>query len=89
MVRTLLSQARIAVTKNGVVRLSSPPELDLGRLETGKKITDEEILKLLDQPLARSTGSKNKNKKKKKKKVLSTKPTVSADEDDEESSEDE
>jgi topoisomerase IA-like protein len=40
--------------------------LDLSKHQTDKKITDEEILKLLEQPLARPTGAKNKNKKKKK-----------------------
>ena len=41
--------------------------MDLSKFKTDKKIEDEEILKILEQPLARSTGSKGKNKKKKKK----------------------
>lgn len=40
--------------------------MDLSKYRTDRKITDEEILKILEQPLARSTGSKGKNKKKKK-----------------------
>jgi topoisomerase IA-like protein len=39
--------------------------LDLSKHQTDNKITDEEILKLLEQPLARPTGAKNKKKKKK------------------------
>jgi hypothetical protein len=54
---------RIAVTKNGITRLSAPPTPDLTKFKTDKKITDEEILKILEQPLAKE--SKNKNKKKK------------------------
>ena len=56
-----------AITKNGIVRLSAPPGPNLEQYKTEKKITDEEILKILDQPVARSTGAKGKNKKKKKK----------------------
>ena len=36
-------------------------------MKSSKKITDEEVLKILEQPVARSTGAKSKNKKKKKK----------------------
>ena len=57
----------IALTKNGLTRLSAPPSLDPTKVKTDKKITDEEILKILEQPVARSTGAKSKNKKKKKK----------------------
>lgn len=42
----------------------SPP---LDKLKSDKKITDEEILKILEQPIAKATGAKSKNKKKKKK----------------------
>ncbi|QKX57894.1 uncharacterized protein TRUGW13939_05014 [Talaromyces rugulosus] len=56
----------IAITKNGLTRLAAPPAPDLTKFKTDKKIEDEEILKILEQPLARSTGSKGKNKKKKK-----------------------
>ena len=36
-------------------------------MKSSKKITDEEVLKILEQPVARSTGAKSKNKKKKNK----------------------
>jgi len=39
--------------------------LDLSKFKTDKKIEDEEVLKILEQPLSRNTG-KSKNKKKKK-----------------------
>lgn len=55
----------VAITKNGLTRLSTPPTPNLEQFKTDKKITDEEILKILEQPLAKNTGSKNKNKKKK------------------------
>ena len=70
------------ITKNGLTRLSAPPSPDLSKYKTDKKISDKEVLRILEQPLARSTGAKGKNKKKKK---PSAKKAV--DEDDEESSE--
>ena len=74
-----------AITKNGIIRLSAPPGPNLEQLKSDKKITDEEILKVLEQPVARSTGAKGKNKKKKKKK--SVKKTT--EEEDEDSSDEE
>jgi len=56
----------------------------LDKVKSDKKIIDEEILKILEQPLAKSTGAKSKNKKKKK----PAKKAVTEDEDDEDSSED-
>lgn len=38
----------------------------MSKFKSDKKITDEEVLKILEQPLSRNTGKKNKNKKKKK-----------------------
>ncbi|KAK0622901.1 peptidase M24, structural domain-containing protein [Immersiella caudata] len=55
----------VAVTKNGINKLGAPPALDLSKYKSDKKIEDEEVLKFLEQPLARNTG-KSKNKKKKK-----------------------
>jgi hypothetical protein len=52
-------------------------------LKSDNKITDEEILQILEKPLSKSTGSKSKNKKKKKK------PAKKAASDEEESSSDE
>ncbi|KAL6717121.1 hypothetical protein ACLMJK_005036 [Lecanora helva] len=72
----------IAITKNGLVRLAAPPAPDESKYKTDKKITDEEVLKILEQPTARSTGAKGKNKKKKKK------PTKKAAEEEEEDSSD-
>lgn len=73
-----------AITKNGIVRLSAPPGPNLEDYKSEKKITDDEILKILDQPVARSTGAKGKNKKKKKKS-----PKKAAEEEDEDSSDEE
>ncbi len=55
--------------------------MDLSKFKTDKKIEDEEILKILAQPLARNTGKNKKNKKKKK--------TAKKADDDEEESDDE
>ncbi|KAG8531579.1 uncharacterized protein KY384_003209 [Bacidia gigantensis] len=49
---------------------------DKEKYKSGKKITDPEILKLLDQPISKPTSGKSKNKKKKKK------PAKKADEND-------
>ena len=54
------------------------------RYKSDKKITDEQILKILEQPTAKSTGAKGKNKKKKKKPAKK-----STEEEEEGSSEDE
>lgn len=63
MIANLLS---VAITKNGLTKLATPNPIDLEQFKSDKKIEDEEILKILEQPLARSTGNKkNKNKKKK------------------------
>ena len=54
-----------AITKNGLTKLTAPT-VDLSKYQTDKKIEDEEILKILERPLSKSTGSKkNKNNKKK------------------------
>ena len=74
----------LVITKNGLIRLTSPPPPDPEKYKTDKKITDPEILEILEQPLSKSTGSKNKNKKKKKKPAKRA-----ADEDDEDSSSEE
>lgn len=74
-----------AITKNGITKLGGPPALDLSKVKSDKKIEDEEILKILAQPLARNTG-KSKNKKKKKKPA---KKAAKEDEDDEEEESDE
>lgn len=61
-----LANRSTAITKNGIQRLTAPGSPDLSQFKTDKKIEDEEILKILERPLARSTGNKsNKNNKKK------------------------
>jgi curved DNA binding protein len=76
----------IAITKNGVTKLGAPPALDLDKFKSDKKITDEEILEILAQPLARNTGKKNKKKKKKPAKKAAA---GDDDDDDEDDSDDE
>lgn len=70
----------LAITKNGVIRLCAPPALDTSKYQTEKNITDEEILRILQQPVA---SAKSKNKKKKKKPV---KKVIEEEEEEEESS---
>lgn len=78
-----------AVTKNGITRLAAPPPLDLEAVKSDKKIEDEEILKILEQPISKSTGAKNKNKKKKKKPAKKAAAAAEDDDDDDDSSDDE
>ncbi|KAL2819236.1 peptidase M24, structural domain-containing protein [Aspergillus granulosus] len=60
----------IAITKNGITKLAAPATPDFTKIKSDKKIEDEEILKILDLPLSKSSGSKkNKNNKKKAKKA--------------------
>ncbi|KAG0647493.1 Curved DNA-binding [Hyphodiscus hymeniophilus] len=73
----------IAITKNGIQKLAAPPAPDLSKFKTDKKITDEEILKILEQPLAKDVKSKPKKAKKKKaKKPAATAATAEDDDDD-------
>ncbi len=65
------------------MRLAAPPALGTDKMKTDNKITDEEILGILERPIARSTGSKKKKKPKKKK------TATKKDEEDEDSSGDE
>ncbi|TDZ71798.1 Curved DNA-binding protein [Colletotrichum trifolii] len=74
----------IAITKNGITKLGAPPALDLSKVKSDKKIEDEEILKILEQPLARNTGNKNKNNKKKKKSAKKAEAGQEEKESDEE-----
>jgi hypothetical protein len=74
----------LAITKNGLQKLAAPPTPDLSKFQTDKKITDEEVLEILKQPLAKETKAKSKKKKKPAKKSK-----AAADDDDEESSDDE
>jgi hypothetical protein len=75
----------IAITKNGLTRLAAPPSLDLSKVKSEKKITDEEILKILEQPLGKPTSDKKKNRKKKpKKKAAAAEGGKEEEEDDDE-----
>ena len=60
--------------------------MDLTKFKTDKKITDEEILKILEQPLSRNAG---KSKSKKKKKKPAKKAAAAKDDDDDDESSDE
>ena len=79
----------LAITKNGLTRLAAPPALDLGKVKSDKKIQDEEILKILERPTSKSTGSKSKNKKKKKKPAKKAAAVEESDEEDEDDDSDE
>ncbi|PQE27744.1 hypothetical protein CJF31_00009978 [Rutstroemia sp. NJR-2017a BVV2] len=74
----------VAITKNGLQKIAAPPAPDLSKLKTDKKITDDEILEILKQPLAKESKPKNKKKKKK-----TAKKTTAAAGEEEESSGDE
>lgn len=76
----------IAITKNGITKLGAPPALDLSKYQSDKKIEDEEVLKILEQPLTRNTG---KSKNKKKKKTTTKKAAAKEESSDEEESDDE
>lgn len=76
------------ITKNGLTRLAAPPGLDLEKVKSDKKIEDEEILKILERPVSKATGTKSKNKKKKKKPAKKA-VAVEEDEEEEEDSSDE
>ena len=56
-------QTTIALTKNGTVRLAGPAALDTSKIKSEKKLEDEELLKIIAEPLK---AGKAKNKKKKK-----------------------
>ena len=88
--RVSRANAQTAITKNGITRLAAPPAPDLSKYKTDNKITDEEVLKILERPISKSTGSKSKNKKKKKKpaKKAAAAPADDDDDDDEDSDED-
>ncbi|TLD32935.1 hypothetical protein PspLS_00403 [Pyricularia sp. CBS 133598] len=74
----------LAITKNGVTKLGAAPPLDLSKYQTDKKIEDEEVLKILEQPLSRNTGNKKKKPKKKTKKTAAKKEGEESEEEDEE-----
>lgn len=79
-----------AVTKNGIIRLAAPPTHDISKYKSDKKITDEEILAILEQPLSKAVApKKNKPKKKKKPAKKVETPAEEEDDDDDDDSDDE
>jgi len=60
------------ITKNGMQRLAQPQAIDLEMYKSDKKIEDEEILKILEQPIGKTSTKKNKKKKKKPAKKAAT-----------------
>jgi len=62
--------------------LCAPKKPDVTKYKTENKITDEEVLKILERPVAKNTGTKSKNKKKKKK-TTTKKPAEGAAEEEE------
>lgn len=48
----------IAITKNGITKLAAAPALDVSKYKTEKKIVDEEILKILEEPIAKPKKAK-------------------------------
>jgi hypothetical protein len=41
-------------------RVAAPPTPDLSKWKTDKKITDEELLKILDEPLSKNAAKSKK-----------------------------
>jgi hypothetical protein len=76
-----------AITKNGMQRLAQPPALDLEKYKSDKKIEDEEILKILEQPIGKTSVKKNKKKKKKPAKKAAAGDAAAAEEEEEEDEE--
>lgn len=73
-----------AITKNGMQRLAQPPALDLEKYKSDKKIEDEEILKILEQPIGKTSTKKNKKKKKKPAKKAATGEAAAEEEESDE-----
>ncbi|KAF2711688.1 hypothetical protein K504DRAFT_375359 [Pleomassaria siparia CBS 279.74] len=73
----------VAITKNGLTRLAAPPTPDLSKWKSDKKITDEEVLKILEQPLGKAPSDKKKNRKKRTKKPKKAEATEGAEEEEE------
>ena len=63
-----------------MTKLAAPPAFDLSKYKSDKKITDEEVLKILEQPLAKDSKKKPKKKKKAAKKAESGEEESSSDE---------
>lgn len=71
-------------------KLATPPTADISQWKSDKKITDEEVLKILEQPLNKGASKPKKNKKKKKSaKKAAPKAAEEDDDSEEEDSDDE
>lgn len=70
-------------------RIAAPPTPNLEKWKSDKKITDEELLKILELPLSKPSTSKPKNKKKKKKPAKKAAAKDEDDDDDEDEDTDE
>jgi curved DNA binding protein len=81
----------VAITKNGMTRLGGPPAFNPESVKSDKKITDEEVLKILETQLGKPASDKKKNKKKKKKpaKKPAAAPAAKAEESDDDDDDDE
>lgn len=62
----LIANFGTAIGKNGMQRLAQPTPIDVSKYKSDKKIEDEEILKILEQPIGKTATKKKNNKKKKK-----------------------
>jgi hypothetical protein len=80
-----------AITKNGMQRLTQPAAIDTSKYKSDKKIEDEEILKILEQPIGKTATKKKQNKKRKKpaKKAAATEGAAAAEEEEEEDDDEE
>jgi len=71
-----------AITKNGMQRLAQPTAIDVSKYKSEKKIEDEEILKILEQPIGKTSTKKNKKKKKKPAKKAATGEAAAPEEEE-------
>ncbi|KAF1945789.1 hypothetical protein EJ02DRAFT_441594 [Clathrospora elynae] len=78
----------VAINKNGMQRLAQPPALDTSKYKSDKKIEDEDILKILEQPIGKPSTKKNKKKKKKPAKKATTEGTAAEEEAEAEAEDD-
>jgi len=77
----------VAITKNGMQRLAQPTAIDTSKYKSDKKIEDEEILKILEQPIGKTSTKKNKKKKKKPAKKAAEGGAAAEEEDDDDDEE--
>jgi hypothetical protein len=71
-----------------VQKLAAPPQPDITQWKSDKKITDEEVLKILELPLSKTNTKPKKQNKKKKKPAKKAAAKEAVEEDDDEEEED-